>query len=46
MLLSKCAVCESKNLTFIKDQEASELLSSLGINTPLSKIPLLGLLFF
>ena len=40
MLLSKCAVCESKKLKFMKEQEASELLSSLGIKTPLSKIPL------
>ena len=41
MLLSKCAVCDGKKLKFIKDQEASRLLSSLGIMTPLSKIPLL-----
>ena len=31
MLLSKCLVCDSKKLKFIKEQEASELLSSLGI---------------
>ena len=30
MLLSKCAVRESKTLQFIKDQEASNLVSSLG----------------
>ena len=41
MLLSKCAVCDSKKSTFIKQQEASELLSSLGIKTALNKIPLL-----
>ena len=46
MLLSKCAVCDSKKSKFIKEQEASGLLSSLGIKTPLSKIPLLGLLLF
>ena len=46
MLLSKCAVCESKKLKFIKDQEASGFLSSLGIKTPLSKISLLGPLLF
>ena len=34
MLLSKCAVCDSKKSKFIKQQEASGLLSSLGIKTP------------
>ena len=42
MLLSKCAVCDSKKSKFIKQQEASRLLSSLEIKTPLSKIPLSG----
>ena len=42
MLLSKCAVCDSKNSKFIKHQEASGLLSSLGIKTLLSKIPVVG----
>ena len=32
MLFSKCAVCGSKKN--IKEQEASGLLSSLGIKTP------------
>ena len=40
MLLSKCAVCDSKTSRFVKEQEASRLLSSLGIRTPLSQIPL------
>ena len=40
MLLLKCAVCDNKKSKLIKQQEASELLSSLGIKTPLSKIPL------
>ena len=40
MLLSKCAVCGSKKSKFIKDQEASGLLSSLGIKKRLSEIPL------
>ena len=31
-----------KNGNFIKEQEASRLLSSLGLKTPLSKIPALG----
>ena len=34
MLLSKCAVCDSKKWKFIKEQEASGLLSSLGKKTP------------
>ena len=34
MLLSKFAVCDSKKSKFIKQQEASGLLSSLGIKTP------------
>ena len=42
MLFSKYAVCESKKSTFFKEQEASKLLSSLEIMTPLSKIPLVG----
>ena len=31
VLLSECAACDSKKAKFIKEQEASELLSSLGI---------------
>ena len=46
MLLSKCAVFEGKKSKFIKEQEASGLFSSLGIKTPLSKIPLVGPLLF
>ena len=46
MLLSECAVCNSKKLKFIKEQEARGLLSSLGIKTPLSQISLLGPLLF
>ena len=42
LLLSKCAVWGSKNSRFMKEQEAKGLLSSLGIKTPLNKIPLLG----
>ena len=42
MLLSKCAVCDSKKSKFIEKQEASGLLSSSGIKAPLSKIPLAG----
>ena len=46
MILSKCAVCGSKKCKFIKKQEAKGILSSLGIKTPLSKIPLLGDILF
>ena len=46
MLLSKCEVCDSKKLKFIKEQEASGLLSSLAIKAPLNKISLLGPLLF
>ena len=42
MILSKCAISDSKKSKFINNQEAKGLLSSLGIRTPLSKIPLLG----
>ena len=46
MLLSKCAVCDSKKSKFIKEQEATRLLSSLGTKSPLSKIPLVWPLLF
>ena len=46
MLLAKCEVCDNKELKFIKEQEASRLLNSLGTKTTLSKIPLLGPLLF
>ena len=45
MMLSKCAICNNKKSRFIKEQEARGLLSNLGIRTPLSKIPLLIVLF-
>ena len=46
MLLSKCSVYNSKKSTFLREQEARGLLSSLGIRTPLSQNPLLGPLLF
>ena len=46
MLLSKCAAGGSKRSRFIKEQEASGLLSSLRIRTPLSQIPLVSPLLF
>ena len=42
MVLSKCAICGSKKSRFIKNQEAKELLSNLGVRTPLSKVSILG----
>ena len=45
ILSSKCAVCGSKKSSFMKEQEAEGLLSNLRIKTPLSKIPLLNVLF-
>ena len=45
ILSSNCAVCGSKKSRFKKEQEAKGLLSSLGIRTPLNKIPLLNVLF-
>ena len=46
MLLLKFSVCNSKKSKFLKEKEAGGLLSSLGIRTPLSLIPLLGSLLF
>ena len=41
---SKCTACGVKKSRFVKEQEAKGLLSSLGIQRPLSKIPLLNIL--
>ena len=46
MILSKCAICGSKKSKFIKNQETKGLLNSLGLTTPLSKVPLLGDILF
>ena len=46
IMLSKCAVCNSKKSKFIKEQQAKGLLSNLGIRTLLNKIPLLGDILF
>ena len=45
-ILSKCTTCGSKKSRFIKYQEAKELLSNLGVTTPLSKVPILGDILF
>ena len=41
MLSSKCAICGSKKLGFMKQQEAKGILTSLVLKIPLSKIPFL-----
>ena len=46
MLLSKCAVRNSEKSKFLKEQKVRGFLSSLGIRTPLSQIPLLSPLLF
>ena len=45
ILVSKCPICQKKKTRFIKKQEASGLLSSLEIKTPLAYVPGLNLLF-
>ena len=45
MIQSNCAVCGSKTSRFIQEHQAIRLLSNLGIKTPLSKVPLLNVLF-
>ena len=44
MIQSNCAICNSKKSRFIKEQQASGLLSNLDIKTPLNKVPLLNIL--
>ena len=45
LMQSKCSVCETKKSRFVKKHDAKGLLSNLGTKTPLSKIPLLNVLF-
>ena len=45
VIQSKCSVCRIKKSRFVKEQEAKGLLSNLGIRAPVSKIPLLSVLF-
>ena len=45
LMQSICSVCKNKKSRFIKEQDAKGLLSNLGIKAPLSKIPLLNVLF-
>ena len=46
MVLSTCAICDSKKSRFIKNQEAKGLLSNSGVRMPLSKVPILGDILF
>ena len=45
MIQTNCAISNSKKSRFIKEHQASGLLSNLGIKTPLNKVPLLNILF-
>ena len=46
MIISKCAIYGSKTSRSIEKQEASGILSKLGLKTPLNTIPLLGDILF
>ena len=46
MVLSKCAIYDSKKSRLSENQEAKGLLSNLGVRTPLSKVPILGDILF
>ena len=46
MILSKCAICDSKKSRCIKNQEAKGLPSNSVIRTPLIKVPILGDILF
>ena len=46
ILFSKCSVRNSNKSKFLKEQEATGILSSIGIKTPLRQIPLLGPILF
>ena len=45
IMQSKCPVCRIKKSRFVKEQEPKGILINLGIRTPLSKTPLLNVLF-
>ena len=44
LMQSKCSNCKNEKSRFVKEQKAKGLLSSFGVNTPFSKIPLLNVL--
>ena len=43
---TKCAVCDAEKSRFSKEEEAKGILSSLGLQILLSKVPLLGDILF
>ena len=45
MIQSNSATCGSKKYRFVKEQQAMGILSNVGIKNPLSKVPLLNILF-
>ena len=45
MIQSNCAICGSKKSRLIKEQQTMGILSNLSNKTPLSKVPLLNILF-
>lgn len=45
IIQSKCSFCGIKKSRFVKKQDTQGILNNLGIRTPLSKIPLLNILF-
>ena len=46
MVLSKCPIYGIKKSRLNKKERPIGILSSLGLKTPLSKVPLLGEIFF
>ena len=44
LMRSQCSICGDKKIRFVIKQEAKGILLSLGIRTPLSKIPGLNIL--
>ena len=46
ILLTRCAVCNSKKSNFLKEQEEKGSLRSLGIKVSLNKLSLLGKILF
>ena len=45
MIQSNCANCRNKKFRFIKEQQAIGILSNLSIKNPLTKVPVLNILF-
>ena len=45
IIWSNCVLCYNKKLIFMTEKEVGGLLSSLGINTAFSQMPLVGPLF-